>query len=226
MATLAAVFGTSRGLLCTPLALSSGDDKRLRRGVGPALTFAIVIGCFAATVMSMVAYLLDASAAVYLVAVAIPFVLVQDVLRYFVIAKGQPAHAVISDAVWSPGSVLILAATIVRPSPINLWTVFEVWLGLAVCAMIVSSSLARVAPSAKRSTTWCAVEKSRHWGFGLDGAIGATAPLFVVAVATAVIGAPAAAGLRGASTIIGPLSVLNSAVTLAVVPQLARRGLS
>ena len=62
--------------------------------------------------------------------------------------------------------------------------------------------------------------------YGLEAGLQQINVIVITSIATAAIGASAAASLRGASTILSPLAVLLSALPLVIIPESVRSGTS
>jgi len=71
---------------------------------------------------------------------------------------------------------------------------------------------------------WLGDSKADRLRFGGEALMGAGASFIVLLAAAALVSSAAVAALRGAGTVMGPLSLTMTAVTLAVVPELRRTG--
>lgn len=212
-----------RGLLGTPINLLSDDQERLHREASFALAVALLFGVVAGMMISFSAILAPNPQAVLVVACSVPIVMVQDVGRYYCIAAGRPERAALSDGGWALGSAAIFGATIWSPGSLGAVQLLFGWACLAVlagCAILLSS---RLAPTIVGISDWWRRTFHDRARFAFEAAIGASSSLLVLGASTAILGVTAAAALRGAGTVLGPLSILMSAIPLALVPELRRQ---
>lgn len=158
------------------------------------------------------------SGLVWAVTCAAPLVCVQDLVRFGAIAADRPLAAFISDLVW----FLLMAVVFVvplQPGPL----ILMLWVGAIAAALCTGLLVAGMRPvfrgSLKRTLAWDPVAASIAWG-----ALMAHGSLLAITSLTAfLLGPPAAAALRGASTLIGPINVLFGYINLALTPALLRR---
>lgn len=223
-AALTTVMAMGRGLLGTPIALLSGDPDKLRSETPHALGAAVWAGVCASGLIALMATLTRAPMSTYLLAVAAPMVLVQDTSRYFCISSGHPKRAVLSDGIWALGSAVLLLATWIGPEGMDIGSLLGVWACLTMVAMLAILLPLRLLPRFTGLLAWWRSEVRDRLRFGAEGLIGATSSFLVLGIVTAIIGTTATAALRGAGTVLGPLSILMSAIPLAMVPELRRRG--
>ena len=158
-------------------------------------------------------------------AIALPAVLAQDVLRLAAIAHGRPNLAVVADALWAAPMLGIFVANLfgVRESAefsIYLWA----FSGL-VSAGILAFRL-RVAPRHSRILDWWRTDWPARLRFGSVYAVGQIGYVFVTLAAVTTAGSVAAAGIRGATTLFGPIVMLLSAMPAVFVPHAVRTGSS
>src|ERR1700738_794532 len=107
---LAAALGVMRGTLGTKLLLKAGHEiHEIRREGSYAVTAALLISPVLAGAMWLVNT--GSPTTTLLIAIATPLALVQDVLRYVVIAEGRPHVAATWDGLWFLGSFALLACT-------------------------------------------------------------------------------------------------------------------
>jgi len=216
----------ARGSFGTPLLLMSGRPRHcvteeVQSAVGGALLFGLVVGlCIA--VSGLVTGL---TAIAMPLAVAAPLVLAQDVQRYGAMSNGRPHLALIWDGLWATGSAVVLILTWLAPrAALSATTILSAWTVLAGVSFAGLTVAGSFAPRFVGLSSWWRRTAGDRVRFGLEGGVGAVGSLLVASVGVALIGAAAAAALRGAGTILGPLNVMMSAMPLAVIPEAAKRG--
>lgn len=215
----------ARGSFGTPLLLMSGRPhnsvtEEVQSAVGGALLFGLAVGlCIALSglVTGLTAIALP-------LALAAPLVLAEDVQRYGAMSNGRPHLALIWDGVWATGSAFILILTWLTPRALSSTTILSAWTVLAGVSFAGLTIAGSFAPRFIGLPCWWRRTAGDRVRFGLEGGVGAVGSLLVTSVGVALIGAAAAAALRGAGTILGPLNVLMSAMPLAVIPEAARKG--
>jgi O-antigen/teichoic acid export membrane protein len=206
-------FGTQLGL--TETGLAAREQARAILGALLLLTplLAITVGVLGVLLADSAPWI------VLIVAVAAPLVCLQDVLRYVAVAVERAWVALASDTVW----VAIAAVPALGLVQVDGPRVLGIWLGAAAVAFAVAIILLRIKPSFAQGRRL--LRKRHAVGSSLTiGAVAVSGASVVVTVATAHFLGPASAGsLRGASTVMGPLNVVQAFVTLNMTPILRRR---
>lgn len=215
----------ARGSFGTSILLMSGSaHKTVTAEARHAVAGALLLG-FAVGLCIAIAGLLTGLMAIMLpLALAAPLVLAQDVQRYGSMSDGRPQLALIWDGLWALGSALILSLTWLTPGALNSAGILSGWAGLAGVSLMGLTVAGNFAPRFIGLVAWFRGTVGDRVRFGLEAGVGAVGSLLVASIGVAIIGATAAAALRGAGTILGPLNVLMSAMPLAVIPEVARRG--
>jgi hypothetical protein len=101
--------------------------------------------------------------------------------------------------------------------------------GWAILAGISALGLAlsyRLHPQFCGISSWWRATYGSRIRYSIRGCLGSINGLIILSVATALIGASAAASLRGASILFSPLAMLLTALPLAVIPESVRGGAS
>lgn len=205
-------IAASRALVGQPAAslLPRHEGPELSSLVRGSARFAVLLGASIAAVIVLIGAILggDIRSSLWVLAASIPFLLLQDSLRFISFATSQPKNAFLMDLAWAIGQVLAIVA-------ILSWTDKEVW--LFVGGWAISGALVGVAAwwlmilrhhSGSLTPGW--FERTRELGlrFLLEGALQAGA-MQAVLLATAVIAGVAELGrLNGARTIFGPMTVM------------------
>ncbi|MCL3862915.1 hypothetical protein [Actinotalea sp. K2] len=220
---LTTLLSLTRGFLGVHLVRLGGDHRRLVVEGRFAVATGILLGLTVSLVAILVCYAIGAAPAVWVLALAPPFIIWQDVLRYYSVASGRAGSAVLSDGLWCVGSVaaVVLTALSTQVSPFH---ISLLWVSSAAAALLVLATTVPLPPRWRGLREWMADGRAERSSFGLEGVVSALNSVAVLAVVTAILGLSATAALRGAGTIIGPLSLLMSALPLVVIPELARGG--
>lgn len=213
----------TRGAIGSQMLRLSGSSKErlgseLRNGVAGALQ----IGVIAAFIVLVGSSLLGELGLGATLAVALPLVLAQDAYRHWVIATGRPAQALTSDGLWCLGSGLLLLATVVFRETLPITTIILGWGAFALMALLVLAVPSRQLPTLEGLRGWWRDPQAHRIRYGLEGGLGALAAFVVLLITVWIVGSSAAAALRGASTVFGPMSVLIAAAPLVALPELSR----
>jgi hypothetical protein len=222
VAGVMATVSVCRGLLGTPIALLTGDPDRLRAETDHALALAGALGVVVALLIASLSPLSADPSDVVLVAVAAPMILMQDATRFACIASGRPGLAVVSDGLWALGSatLFVIAAWVVPDVAPGL--VIGGWTALAVVAALVILALAGYRPVPRGLARWLRGTAPDRLRYGATAAISAANGILFLFVVAALIGASAIAALRGSASVMGPLSILLTSMTLVAVPEFRR----
>lgn len=228
--TVAVVFAVlvtgltlARGAFGTQLLLLSARDKddvlhEARFATGAA----VVLGCGIGATIVVGGLANGATNICVPLAVAVPIVMAQDTSRFASIAGGRPKCAAAWDGVWTLLSLLLLIMTWLVPSFTSSTTVLILWTLTAAIALVGLLRCNRLLPRFLGAMSWWKVAAADRLKFGLEAAIGSISTLVVAFAAAILIGTDAAAAIRGAGTVMGPLSVVMTALPLAVIPQALR----
>lgn len=224
MTILTAAVAICRGLLGTPLLLAGrGEPEKRAADLNHSALIAALSGASVGAAILAIGALIGDTWTALAIAVACPVVMVQDTFRFAAIAARTPGRAVAWDGLWAAGSAVVLAMTWSALGGLTTNQVLWAWTGLALASLV---GLLMTTPGATRFRpglrVWWAESRADRIRYGAEAGVGATSALLVVAIATAFVGASAAAALRGAETVLGPLSILFSAIPLAVVPDAVR----
>ena len=222
MAVITMVLGFNRGAIGTVLLLlSNNSQKHIKSEAGYAMTWAFGTLLVASVPVVISAAVLGQVWLGVAFAIVAPFVAMQDTLRITALAMGNALAAVVSDGVWTAW-VLVLFIV----NAVGLWqstdgTVYVWGLG-GVVAWLVLLVATRVTPSFRRIFEWWAFYWRARFRFGFNYSLDQVGAVVMTAIATALVGTAAAASLRGAATLFGPLAILITAFMLIFVPQVRR----
>jgi hypothetical protein len=216
--------GFDRGALGTPLLLTSNlTNRQIVAESDYALTWSLYTGGVGGFLVLTLGAVFHQPWIGLAFAIVLPVVLAQDVLRLTAIALGRPSLAVVADALWAAPMLGIFVANLfgVRESAefsIYLWA-----FGGLVSAGILAFRL-RVAPHHSRILDWWRTDWPARVRFGSVYAVGQIGVVFVTLAAVTTAGSVAAAGIRGAATLFGPIATLLAALPMVFVPHAVRTG--
>jgi hypothetical protein len=221
---LAAAVGCMRGALGTPLLLKAAHaTDEIRREGSYAVTAALLLS----PVLVVGMWLLEGrevGTPIILVAIATPLVLVQDVLRYVVIAEGRPQVAAIWDGMWFLGSLALLVSTWMDSRFVDVNVLIGGWAALAFVALLGLAISLRIVPSFRGFFRWLAADWQHRLRYGIDAGLEQGIVFVILALVAALVSPVATAALRGATALLAPISMLTSAIPLVLIPESTRRG--
>jgi hypothetical protein len=216
--------GFDRGALGTPLLLTGNlTNRQIVAESDHALTWSLYTGGVGGFLILTLGAVFHQPWIGLAFAIVLPVVLAQDVLRLTVIALGKPNLAVVADALWAAPMLGMFVANLfgVRESAefaIYLWA----FSGL-VSAGILAFRL-RVAPQCSGILDWWRTDWAARLHFGSVYAVSQTNVVLVTLIAVTTAGSVAAAGIRGAATLFGPIATLLAALPMVFVPHAVRTG--
>jgi len=211
-----------RGSIGTPLLLKSDKTEQEIQMESGFAVGAVLISGSALAALLVILYTAQIALSSTVLAIAIPFVMAQDVQRYGAMARSAPHLAAIWDGVWAFGAAIILVLTWTKPAIMSPFIVISGWAACGIVSFVGLSVGNKCQPAFVGLHTWLASNWPDRLRYILEAGSGPAASLMVAAVAAALIGPQAAAALRGAGTVFGPLSVIVTAIPLAIVPELIR----
>lgn len=219
----AAATTVARGAMGTPIMLAAGRGHgELRREAGFATTTAMLCGFAVSGAAAVSSILLGVPKMGAAFALAIPLVVGLDVLRCTLISISRPHVAMWWDALWAAGSVLVFAITILRPHALNDVAMVTLWAVISAFSLLGMASNLRLRPRFRGIGSWLRETYGSRIRYGLEAGMHQVKVIIITSIATAMVGAFAAASIRGAWTLLSPLSVLFSALPLLVIPEAVR----
>jgi O-antigen/teichoic acid export membrane protein len=220
---VAVCTGFSRGAFGTPLLLTSDlEHRQIASEAGYAITFAAGGGVIAGIVILWGGFALGEGQVALAFAISIPCVLAQDVLRLAAIAMGRPGRAAVADLLWTAVVLAIFAANL-RGAGVSASATVYLWGIAALVSAAILAVWCGVRMRSLRILDWWRTYYPARLRFGSVPASSQLGGLLVTAAVVATVGSAAAAGIRGAMTLFGPITILIAALPVVFVPRLARR---
>lgn len=212
----------SRGLTGEPLVVrhSHTSDADWRAATAGSAGLATAFAFAAAVVVLVLAAIVGGrlGEAFLALAIVLPGLLVQDVYRYAFVARGVPMHAFICDLTWA--AILLPALILLGGGPgTSLALPILVWGASALISAGVGMALGRILPSLRRARAW--FSESRHLGlrYATEALISQAPFQVMLFVLGSVAGLSAAAALRGAQLLLGPIGMLIIGLSIVGVPE-------
>jgi hypothetical protein len=154
-------------------------------------------------------------------AIAGPPLLLQDVQRHAALARGRALTALLWDGVWVAGTIVLLVLTwrdLIFRTPGQL---IGCWAALAMISYLGLASSSGAWPRVRLLRGWIRKHLALRVHYAAEASLGALTTAVLFAASAYFAGEQAAAALRGASTLFGPLSVIMSALPLLLLPAMA-----
>ena len=192
----------------------------VRRGV---LGASVMVAAATVPLLLAGAFVADQSARLiwFVIAASLPFVLLQDTLRYLFICEHRPWRALLIDAVWAVLSITSMVA--VASTTGAVWAVVLCWGGGAAAALVLGLLLGRVLPSLRDGRRWLGVNRNPGLrSVGEFSALNASNFVSVLYLLALPLGAAGVGALRAAQLLFSPLNTAFSAIKMAVIPELVR----
>lgn len=224
LTALTALLAISRGLLGAPLTLLAGSPEMLHEDASFSVTSAIMLGIVAGGLGAVLAVAVGAPPVALVLCAAAPLVLAQDTYRYFAMSAGQAPPALVADGMWFACSVGLWVATFATGAHPPIEGLFAVWAMAAGVGAVHIGQRLRTPPRLDGWFAWARNWDKHRFRLGGESSIGAVGSLAQIALISFTMGPAASAALRGSATLLGPLSLLISSMSIAVVPELRRLG--
>ncbi|ROS78677.1 hypothetical protein [Cellulomonas sp. PhB143] len=213
------LLGVCRSYLGTRLTMTH-DVERARRLAKEVLGSVIVLALPLAVVSGLGGLLLSGGRVPTIsvvVAVALPMMCAQDLVRFAGVAVGRPQVALSSDITW----LVVLAAGFVLPLE-STTEVLVLWVGAIVAALLVGAACLRIRPSMRDGASGMKARDAVAGSMAVGTLVSLGSSVVVASASLAIAGPQVAAALRGASTLMGPLNSLSAFVNIAMTPTVLR----
>lgn len=147
-----------------------------------------------------------------------PLLATQDFYRILAVIKREPAIALFR---MDLPALLLLAASLHLLNPANLREVIASWaiavaLSTAFFAIRIGSTF-----NLPGALAWVWRLRRKGWAYFLDFTVSSGFTQASIFLVTAVVGLSGAAGMRGAQTLITPITLATRGITIAISPELA-----
>lgn len=216
----------NRGALGTPLLLTSNLTKRqIVAESGYAVTWSLYNGVLGGVLIVIMGAVFLHPWIGLAFAISLLAVLAQDVLRLTAIALGRPGLAAVADALWVTSMLCIFGANLFGVHEPAEFSIFLWGLSALISGAILAFNL-RIAPRYAGILEWWRTDWPARVRFGGFYSIGQIGYIFITLAAVVTAGSVAAAGIRGALTLFGPIGTLVSAMPVVFIPHAMRTGTS
>lgn len=219
-ATLAFAVGVWRNGLSYQVSLTSGSPDELPIETGRAVAASLAAAPAVAIPVLLITGLGSGgdAALAWGLALAVPFVLTQDTLRFSSVAAGDGQTAVFSDAVWG---AFLLVAVALRFNGYGATPVIALWLVGAITATAVIMRRRRVLPLFRGSLGWIA-HSWKGRAHLVAGSVVAGLSVPVTAALVAMLAGPdVTGGLAGAGLLMAPTNSLVAFLGLTLIARSA-----
>jgi O-antigen/teichoic acid export membrane protein len=220
-AIVAFAVGAWRSGLGYQVSMKAGDPEAVRtearRAVGATAVAAPLLGVVALAVIG-IGPAGDPTLA-WGLALATPFVLLQDLLRFAAVAAGRAIVALASDAAWT--ALLVVAVGLRVVGRLDAVTLVALWASGAVVGTVILAVSLRVAPKVSGSLAW-ARESWRMRIHLVGGGLVAGASVPITAGIVALVAGPEiAGGVAGAALLMAPVNSLVAWLSLTLLARAA-----
>ena len=224
------VFGISiavtKSVVGQPLQMRFSDatpDQR-REANAAALGCALALGLAAGLLVAAAALVVSGSVGSALLALAIvlPGLLVQDSCRMAAFALGRPSLAALIDAVWAVVQFGLIAVLHMAGYE-TVFVLVLAWGGAATVSAMLGLVALNARPQLRYATGWLRRHRDLIRFLLPEYFLSLGAMQFGILLVGVIASASAVGSLRAAQVLLGPLSVLGSALFQFAVPEVARR---
>lgn len=219
------VLGVTTAAASDPLLVSVGDrsDDEVRAAGRATTGLGLLAGVVSGVVVLAASLTLPSSVRGGAVALALtlPLLLAQDAVRAVLFARGRPDQAALIDGVWAVCQAIGFGVLFLVDAA-GAGALVAVWGAGAGVAAIVGCIREGMVPSMAAGVRWVQEHARLSGSLTVDFLAMTGAAYVAIGVATAVAGLAAAAALRGAQLLFGPLVVLTSGLKPFVLREATR----
>jgi len=213
-----AVLRGGLGILLLQKANRPADEIRQTGSLAVFWAFAIT----PPLVITMLAFTPWIGFAAIALAMFVPFVLAQDMLRYVAMTIGRPHIAAIWDGIWCVGAFIALGCAWLRTPWVSAGVVLAWWGLLGLIAYIAMTISLRVLPHRRGALTFVKTDWGHRVRYTIDAAMEQTSLLVIFSVMSAIMGPASTGALRGAMALFAPIGIFGAAVQLVMIPESVR----
>jgi hypothetical protein len=219
------VLGASRAVTSEPFVVrfTTESDEARDRALRDAAGCALGVGVVGSVLVLAGARAFGGAAASTLASLAIvlPGLLLQDVWRFAAFAEGAPFKACLNDGVWAVCQLGTVAVLLVLGEPSAPELVLA-WGAAGGAAALVGIAQFHARPRVRALRGWCVSQRDLALPYAADFMVATGGYQLTILTAGTIVGLDGLAALKGAQTLIGPLTTLDLAVRALVVPEGAR----
>ncbi|MGV9860903.1 hypothetical protein ACWDTD_19935 [Gordonia sp. NPDC003425] len=220
---VAAAIGILRGALGTPLLLEAGkSDSEIKTSGSRAVTAALCLSVPLSIALILLGLGSGLVGETFLLAVAAPIVLMQDICRYVAITLGHPEFATVWDGIWCLGSLVFLVLAWGHPAWLTPSWLVAAWAMLATVALIGLLVGLRIRPSIRGLIPWLLNGGGHRVRYAVDAGLEQVTVFVVLLLVAIFLSNDASAAMRGATALLAPLAIVASALPLLIIPESAR----
>ena len=202
---------------------TDADEADHRMALGQATGTSLVIGVLLGAVVAIASSLADQTtqSAMTVLAVMLPFLLVQDGYRHGYFSAGRPDRALWLDTVWLVSTLLALSVVVATGST-SVALVVASWAGAGTIAATAGAIMTRTLPRPAQAGAWLRQQSDLAMPLLGEQVLGAGSRQAVLFFIAAYGGLEALGGIQGARTLFGPLNILFLGTPMFVVPEVVR----
>lgn len=211
----------TRALCSEAMLIRPGDTPVERRErTSRACASAILVGLVGSALFALGGVLTagSMSSSLFVFAGVLPFLLVQDTLRFAAFARADPGAALLSDSIWAIGQIACFAAIAVFATASSTLILLG-WTVPGAVAAGVHLWRYGIRPAVGAPWSWMVENRDLSVAYALDFLGSQGAGQLGIYVLAGVVGVTAVAGVRGSQTLFGLLNVLYSGTLSVLVPE-------
>ena len=219
------VIGVERALVGEPLSMRHAGQPRTEQvaTARAALGTTVVITLPVSLGLALVGLFLGGvlGPALLALAVALPFLIIQDTCRMAFFAWGHPARATLNDAVWAVFQFAAVAAVIALGTATPASMLLAWGFGAAVAAVTGLAQL-RALPHPSGVPAWIRDNRALVGYLLAEYLLGVGAFQGGILIIGGLLGVSDIGSLRAAQVLVGPLGVISAAAATFGIPEVAR----
>ncbi len=219
-------FAAMKSIVGQPLQIrfsssSPGElSNRMGEGAGATLTMSLVAALGCAVAGLLVGGL--TGTALFVLAIWLPSLLVQDYCRMAFFAAGRPWSAALIDGVWAAVQFALLAL-LVASGRTDLEWLMGAWGFGATVSAVVGLAILRFRPIMRATLAWLRQQRTLSQYLLAEYILGLGAVQVGILLVGVITHESAVGALRAAQVLLGPLGILATAAFQFTLPEVARR---